>query len=209
MSRPINNSSWSDTVRAIFGIQGGENPAADTSELQPVVVMQSDRPEWGFAGGEELRSGLKFIGAGVGFLSQIGLRNPPDSNYLATVRRIWANPAAVSHIMVVSWIDNATVAHTAFTASGFVARDARLGTVPNFNGVQVVSKNNAAPAGEHRDFALFDPAVESYTEPIIVSPGQLVVVYPVADNTGARILNQEVFAGIDFYVKPLFKGLRG
>jgi len=208
----INAGTWADKVRGMFGIQGGENPVPSLEELRPVSVVEADRPEWMFAGLEELSSTFRFTGAGgVGFITYAGIRNPPDSGYLAITNRLWARPGAIAGVneIMLAWVRNSTLAHSLFTGQGRVHRDSRFGIETASGGVEFVFKNNAAPGAELMDFTSFDPRMESYKEPIIIAPGQLLVLYEIDPTNGARTLNGSLFTALDWRLRQLHKGLRG
>jgi len=81
---PINITRFQNKVRAIYGMRGG-NPIPTIAELQPILAIEVDRPEWGYAARED-SFGVFASQAGVaGNFGFVGLFNPANSGVIAVV----------------------------------------------------------------------------------------------------------------------------
>ena len=76
---------WNDIARALFGFME-HDPLLLEDAIRAAVVLQTDRPEWGFVG-QELLCGqeVALVTPGVGNFGAAVLRNPIGSNVLAVV----------------------------------------------------------------------------------------------------------------------------
>lgn len=96
MSEPINVVRFQNKVRAFFGMRGS-NPVPTLAELVPGVIVETDRPEWGYAGLEPRWISRNNSSAGVaGQLSSVGIYNPPDSSVLVVVEGLVNSSASSS-----------------------------------------------------------------------------------------------------------------
>lgn len=84
MSRLISAAYLERKLRAITGVEQG-NPLPDLESLQGLVTLETDRPEWGLAGGETHWAFALTVGAIVGEFGYIGLFNPRDSGVIGIV----------------------------------------------------------------------------------------------------------------------------
>lgn len=208
MSRPISAAYLERKLRAIAGVAGG-NPLPDLSDLNGLLVLESDRPEWMLAGGESLRAFFAFQGGGVGNLAVVGLFNGAASGLIAVTERIhaWAAGGAGNRI-VVAWVDaNPSANSTAIPRDG---RDpvTALGTgaVIGVGGdsSRTVATLLAAPFNlvDFDEFPESEAGSGAYTTPIVIPPGKGIVVYEV-DTLNARVLNSAMVASFAWRQRPI------
>src|SRR2546425_6617580 len=86
MPRQINSSKYTDLLRKLTELQGPLRIDL-LEELRPVIVLESDRPEWYFLRRERLASGAIDVTSGAATLSEGGILNPTASGRLVTVTR--------------------------------------------------------------------------------------------------------------------------
>lgn len=122
MTQPINISRFQNKLRALMGLRG-ENPIPTIKELLPIVVMESDRPEWEQPGGEMLWMTFASLAAVAGNTGHYVLWNPPGSGLLQIVTRAWVNQVGTLGSFFWSRVDPTTIA--AFIATAVIPRDAR------------------------------------------------------------------------------------
>jgi len=99
---PINVNRFQNKVRALFGMRGG-NPVPTLKDILPTVVLEDDRPEAAFGGGEMLLCGFAVNLAVVAEQSAVLLRNPPGSGVIDVVSYV-VNTASGTDISV--WFGN-------------------------------------------------------------------------------------------------------
>lgn len=209
----INTGWFADKARALFGSQGGDIVSEHDEHAGLVAVLDNDRPEWGFAAGEERRGYNNFQSAGgVGFGTYMGIRNPVDSGILVVTESLWLRPGAIPALswIEIAWIDPAILAHSTFTALGANQRDGRSGIVPqNVGGPMMVFKKNAAIGAELNTITGFDPKTGPFTDPIIIPPGGLVVCLEFDPSNGNRQTNAALQACFNWRQRILQKSIKG
>lgn len=141
---PINVNRWQNKVRAILGVRG-DNPIPDIDALRPVFVVEADRPEWGFAGGEFLGANGFNQPAVAAQRSWIALVNLDASGLLAVVEDITAD--SVSQIYVAS-AAIITAAAAVISTIGML-RDTRaiLAPAPQVSAMRFMQGAAAVPPG--------------------------------------------------------------
>lgn len=195
-------------LRAVTGVQGG-NPLPELEDLNGLITLESDRPEWGLAANDLTFSHYIFLAAGgVGNATVIGWRNTPVSGSLVIIERAWArvDPAGAAVGVI-------EIAYTfaSITARNRNARDQRVQTTFSSGDPSPVADNTLTLATLNlQTISVFNPEVESYTKPIIIglptaSQGQVAVVMSGLDNTGARRTNVAMHGGFDVRIRP-FEG---
>jgi len=75
---------WNDIARALFGYTEHETLTVE-DEIRAAVILQNDRPEWGFVGQELWCGGANNQPGVAATRALIGLRNPRGSNVLAII----------------------------------------------------------------------------------------------------------------------------
>jgi hypothetical protein len=210
---------WSDLARSIFGTQ--EHRAYGIAdEITPVAVLENDRPEWGFLKAEEWHSARVTAAAGgAGVVTQIGLRNAPNSGVLAIITD-WNAYCTVGqdNVIEIGW-ETDPVSQAAFVASGTAFRDGRfsqLQTTPS--AVEVVLKNSGALPASIDSLGWLEPityvqagagrAISRLRGPIVLPPGSVVACWQAVIATGAEAANVGLAASLVWRVRPLHKGLR-
>jgi hypothetical protein len=128
---PINVVRFQNKVRAILGMRG-ENPVPDLTYLHTSLVLEADRPEWGYAGNEFPWAGSRSVAAAVGQLSAVGLRNPRTSGVIAVVE---------------------FVRNTSVNAGDIIVGQTQLTGAPD----TVVGEISNAPATAPRDTRILNP----------------------------------------------------
>lgn len=208
MSRLISAAHLERKLRSLCGVQGS-NPLPDLTNLNGLVTLENDRPEWRFAGGESYRSFLAFLSGAVGNLTVIGLFNSLNSGYIAVVERICAWPSGGSNNrVIVAWVDS----NPSLSSTG-IPRDGRdvvsaLGTGQSVGVGSDNSRTVATLLGAPFNLVDFDefPPVQSgageYHNPIVIPQGKGIVVYE-ADTINARVLNGALTASFAWYQRPI------
>jgi len=112
-------------LRAVVGLIGG-NPIPELGDIQGFVVLESDRPEWRFPGGESSWGVTESIAAGgAGTFAQMVLINRPASGVLIVVEDI-NFVASSSIILSILSGGEAGIDAALATLEAGVPRDARL-----------------------------------------------------------------------------------
>jgi len=204
MSRPISAGYLERKLKALSGAKGA-NPLPDLDDLKGLIVVENDRAEWRFAGGDFLFSCVGQVAAGgVGNASYFGLLNPVGSGVIVTTTRWWARPGVIPNTSVIelAYIDPSLFA-TFSTLGAKTPRDSRIGNVQLTGVAQPVFRNNAAP-GVINTITSFDPRVESYQQPIVMFPGTLIVMLEVDPTNGTQQVNGSLGTpSIDWYQRPI------
>lgn len=181
--RPISVTRFERKLRAITGA-AGSNLLADLDALVPLLVLESDRPEWKLAGGELPYGGFVEQVAVAGQNGWVALVNPTGTGLIAVVesaRNRSPGPADIQRF-------NGTA------IAGFVvgfqdpalSRDYRT----RFFGTEQVSacrldrgSNAVAIVAQQHDRL---ETGNTYDAPIIVAPGQAVILQATTVNSAAR-----------------------
>lgn len=123
MAPIINVNRWQNKLRALIGVRG-ENPIPTLSPaLTPVVVLEDDRVEWGFAGGDFIFGYFASQAAVVGEQGFMGLVNPAGSGIIAVVDLFMS--VQVAHIYIAGLAQVPIVGQTAFLQGNGFLRDVR------------------------------------------------------------------------------------
>lgn len=182
MSSPINVSRFQSKVRAILGIRG-DNPIPGIDELLQVLVIEADRSEWSFPGGEGLGGNgfnQTLVAAQRSFVAFV---NPANSGVIAVIEDILADQPAEIYVST----EAAILAQATLVSTIGLIRDTRQILLPGgftTSTIHFMQGTNAAPAG-----AGFGPlnripaAGARYTKDIVVAPGTGVSVACTAVNT--------------------------
>lgn len=85
----IREGSLGEILRRRLLISGQDQPPSDLSnEIAPVIVLESDRPEWKYLSGEHLAMGVASITAIAAEFQQIQLFNPANSGVIGVLQHI-------------------------------------------------------------------------------------------------------------------------
>jgi hypothetical protein len=167
---------------SVCGVQGG-NPLPDLSDvIAGLIVLENDRPEWGFAGGEVRASGLVTFNAIAANTNSAMLHNPLGSGVLGIVERVQASYPAVSAVTRLweAFIANGADLATSFQAN-VVNRDTRgLATVGDSVALLLSGVSQVAPAGSGRQFGqVHVPAggfFDVWPGPTMLAPGTGIIL---------------------------------
>lgn len=109
-NRIVNVTRLQNKVRAIAGLRG-DNPVPEIADLNPSIVVEGDRPEWGFAGLENPFGTADVLSSAavVGELSYSGLVNLPSTGMVAVVTSA-QNLGATSVRLIAGFLDAAALA---------------------------------------------------------------------------------------------------
>lgn len=99
MSRPISAAYLERKLRAIVGV-AGSNPLPDLEDVKGLLVLETDRPEWYKAGGEELYGGVCNVPLAAANTSAAQLNNPLGSGVIVVVSRVIISHGAAGGITV-------------------------------------------------------------------------------------------------------------
>lgn len=186
MSSPINVVRWQNKLRAMLGVRG-ENPVPSVAELVPVIVVEEDRPEWGYAG-QERRFATANLSQG-GFGGEFGyivLINPVGTGIVATVECVCNTTSFQGAILKLGALDPVTEAEfvaRATVTAGLDSREHDGTTMPNSALVTSVGTiAGALPRNPHYFLGLGaanQPAPSSYTDfgyRAILAPGSWLAI---------------------------------
>jgi hypothetical protein len=165
--------------------EGAPAPTLAT-DVFPMLVLESDRPEWLFLSGQRMCGALRQTAATVGQYSHAGLWNPAGSGVLAVVREITIWPVAVDLYFALE--------------KGSAKKDtAGVGVILDTRGwpdsthyqstVYPYSYTNAVATGFSFAFirTLASGVPMQLTHPIVLGPGTNLLVRPSAANTAINV----------------------
>jgi len=163
---------------------GGAVAPTVAPELFPVLALENDRPEWSYLKGEQLRARAVDVAAVAGQYSMLQLYIPSNSPTIGVIEEISARAAVSLNVVHLVGIGGGTVGWSAITSG---TRDTRT---PNTQGDSMIleTRQNAALPSFHAVLAQINTASQgSYRHPIIVSPGQAVCIYAIAQNVAVSL----------------------
>lgn len=134
---------WGTGVQKYFGFIG-ENPIPTlTPELGVGVVLENDRPEWGYLKEEQICGTWVTQAGGVGTSAQFMLRNSAGSNVLAVVTSIRVYLATAGNLNI--YINPAAAALAGGTPQNNFPRDLRRRSAANaFRVGTLIAESNAS-----------------------------------------------------------------
>lgn len=154
--------------------------------IYPGVILENDRPEWAFLGGELLQYGSLAAAAVAGELNFIRIRNPSGSGVIVVVEAIAPAPGTQQRTLLVTEGSEAA----SVTVSGPWNRDLRLNTTTSRIGaVELASGSAAAVAGQVVwEFPSAGIALSFDTPcPIVIDEGRHVEVWGQTPNSSLRV----------------------
>lgn len=198
--RPISVTRFERKLRAITGAQGS-NLFDGLDDLIPLLVLEADRPEWKLAGGEHPYAGFVDQPAVAAAFGWVALVNPMGTGIIAVVEAIGNRGANVADVQ--RFNGTAIAGFVVGFQDPALSRDYRT----RFFGTEQVSAcrldrgSNAAiiVAQPHDRLAIG----EVYREPIIVAPGQALILQ------GSTLVNQAVRGAFSWREVPLEAGVLG
>jgi len=187
MSRPISAAYLERKMRSISGAQGSDL-FTDVKDLDGLIVLESDRPEWAKAGGEELMSGVVTEGAAPANTGAVQLNNPAGTGVLVVVTRLIMSAAIAQQFFLKVGFGTANLA-TGFGVKS--CRDTRNRTAASqtVSAALMFGQNTTVgdPTGgqEFARVRLLGDTAYTYEEPIILSPD--TSLYVVGATVNAQI----------------------
>lgn len=141
-------------------------------EVMPGLVLESDRPEWGWLKGEQLLGFSQSLAAGgAGFFGQAWFTNPARSNTIVVIERISAHTTGNHAIVrIAQSVDAGSVVGT---LQNNTWRDTRWG-IQGILAIRTVV--TTLPALTYRTLAQVTPSFP-YDEPIVLGPGTTCHIY--------------------------------
>lgn len=169
--RDINVGRFEQKLRAI-GVTKGENPIPTFDYLTPTLVLENDRPEWGYAGRE-----FRFMGTvgnlaagGAANAGAMAILNPSTSGIVAVLEGADFFATAGNQVLITGVTEAQVLAGFAQVV-GFTAGNPRdTGAFGQQAGLQLWQRNNAPPfAGTSYSYRFLQPSGPLPT--FIVRPG--------------------------------------
>lgn len=86
-------------LHKLLDIKEGAPSPQLSGDISPTIVLEHERPEWKFLGGERnCRGGLWRAAGGAGTYNKQGLFNPVGSGVIAVCRTVWAVGQATNRL---------------------------------------------------------------------------------------------------------------
>jgi hypothetical protein len=209
LDQPINVVRFQNKVRGLMGLRG-ENPIPDLTRLLPAVVLENDRPEFGFAGLELLSGGENTQAAVAAQFTFVGVRNPADSGVLVTVTNYMLDSITGVFRVAVRVLPRRVDRSTLITVNGAVpggCRDTRWeDTKPATAAGQCIAgvSQGAAISG----FAIGGTRTSTSGQPVVNHEPILCVLGPGSDLLfWTAAINQEMRGSFQWYERALERGL--
>jgi len=140
----IETGRFSDLLRRYLGMKGVSVVSSELSpELSPILVLESERPEWEFLKNEKLMASVFAQGGVVGQNTLYRLRNPAGSGVVAVITRFMITTDLTEIVIAERDDDNGNLA----TVLPTVSRDTRL-PVLNASSLIASQANNVVVTGE-------------------------------------------------------------
>lgn len=207
--QPINVVRFQNKVRALMGLRG-ENPVPDLTRLLPVVVVESDRPEFGFSGLELLSGGEQTQAAVAAQFSFVGVRNPADSGVVVTVTDYLLDSITGVFRVAIRVLPRRIDRSTLITVNGSVAggcRDTRWeDTKPSTAAGQTIA--GVSQGGAISGFAIGGTRTSTAGQPVVNHDKMFCVLGPGSDLLfWTATINQELRGSFQWYERALERGL--
>ena len=206
--RSLNSAYLERKLRAI-GL-AGSSPLQDLSDLAGFLILENDRPEWAFPGGEQLAMFNAGAVAAAAEFSYLAFTNPATSGVLAIFEEIRSimfpgtggatNPFSV-------WYDFSSTALAGSLSTGRGgARDLRL-LLPTASGGNVgaivtdAGNDPVVSATAARQNIMLSGSTngqrgDSYTQAIILPPGRRIILI-------GETLNTVIAAAVSWRERPI------
>jgi len=163
-------------------IKGDVPSPTVTPEIAPSLVLENDRVEWGWLKGERICGRDATQSAVAGQFSSIQLTNPVGSLVIITIERIQNYTAAVNAISRAQLLDGGLVGWSAITSAVMDTRWAAEST-----SLQVSRTANVAGPSTFAAFARLNGNNDALTQPIVISPGNSIMIVGTAVNTAIGV----------------------
>ena len=158
-----------------LGMPGGSPAPSLAPEIMPQLVLESDRPEWGWLKGEMRCAGSFSVAASAGNTSYVQLYNPPTSRSIVTIDYIENN---VADDIVVRRHDTSVVVAGTLVYGGVADLRFRFRTMQ----LQTSTVQGAIPASQGT-FAALNATLHPWDGAIVMPPDSLVIVAGATTNT--------------------------
>lgn len=152
-------------------------------EILPILVLESERPEWKALANERLCVGGAFAAATVGQFSVVQLWNPAPARTLVVVDSLIVNPQQAGFILLSHWDTGASGGSAVAGSRGF--RDGRLPRGGASTAALTFGYTNAARPGTSIASLYFSAApFNSQVIPLsfVLTPGRGLAVESVVVN---------------------------
>jgi hypothetical protein len=196
--RPISASYLERKLRAIVGVSG-DNPLPDLEDIKGLLVLESDRPEWAIAGGEQLYGGTVNQPLVAANVSAAELRNPANSGVILVVSRVITSLSAAGGQTLKIGFGTATLATQFNTKSTVDTRRGDAGTQTNSAATMSGQATTPGdPTGGQIILQTLAPAnTPVYWEtPIILAPNSSLYVV-------SGVVNQTLIAAFSWRERPV------
>lgn len=179
----IQTGRYSDLLRRFLGMKGVTDVSAELSpEISPILVLETERPEWEFLKNEKLMSAVFALGGVVAENTVFRLRNPTGSGVVAVIARIEFSTDATTAFIVERDDDNGNLA----TVTPTVSRDTRL-PVLNASVLVASGDTNVVLSGESwltgRTIA---NVTNQFPAPFVLTAGNEIDIASIATNVVVR-----------------------
>lgn len=180
----IQESGLNQILTRRLDIKGDVPAPAIVPEIGPQLVLENDRPEWGFLKGERLAARWVSVAAVAAQFGAVQLYLPPASREVVTIQRITflnANSVSLAEATVidgglVGWVGTATQ-----------VRDFRWPA--SATALVISTTTNVAQPSNFGVLAQAATSQAEIVEPIIITPGQSLMIY-------ANVVNQALAMNI-------------
>lgn len=180
MSRPISAAYLERKLRAILGVQGS-NPLPELADVNGLLVLESDRPEWMLPGGELQGWERETQAAVAAQFSWTALVNPVGSGALAVLEAVFNSGTGTGGLIMNYDIAASPLPGVGGSSSGRPRDGRAIGTVL---ACQTQFGASAAALGDGPGWSV--PTLQAYSGRlhgyIELGPGQALVLRPFIVN---------------------------
>lgn len=157
-----------------LGMPGGAPAPSLAPEITPQLVLENDRPEWGWAKAEMRVAGYFSVGALIGNTSYVQIYNPPSSNSICVID--YAENVGGSDIYI-------SRAATSVLAAGTGVYGGVCDLRFRFRTMQLqTSLVQGLMPSTQGTFCLLNSTLHPFTGSIILKPDSLVLVHGTFTN---------------------------
>lgn len=183
----VQSGRYNAILHKLLDMKEGAPAPTLAPEILSAIVLEQDRPEWKFLGGERMVTGFASQAAVVGEYQGNGCRNPAASGILLVIEAIIPvnNPT-----IQVNLVTSDAVATDVTTISSPFARDSRLGFTGNGGAGRLLTAsstnatlNRSGPVG--RFIGSTGTPVVPWVWPFVLSPGFELFVVNINQNTAS------------------------
>lgn len=171
---------YSDILRRLLAGKDQVVAAELAPEISPVFVLESDRPEWAFLGGERLGCVAITQAATALARSTCRIRNPANSNALLVIEELYVGIDTTADQVAIRMGEGTADLATVGIVS---VRDRRWGDIQLS---AVASRDNAASAGTRGLWHMPLPvnAPQRIVIPVVLPAGSFLEATSLSNNVG-------------------------